>query len=159
MVGESLREAVGFFDQGVERSGWGAILDAASSSSRVDNSYEENKSFWSLGRGAKGSQKKSTLLRRTTQHFIKGFSLVGIASFFQTILGESTCCLISIRTLAYHYVWSRLLLIISASSVLGGFGLRGTLYRAVRPTRRNGDNQVSLSQLVIVMVCPPPQLT
>lgn len=91
MVGESLREAVGFFDQGVERSGWGAILDAATSSSKVQNSYEENKSFWNVGgRGTKGSQKKNTLLRRTTEHFIKGLSLVGIASFFQTILGEST---------------------------------------------------------------------
>lgn len=122
-MSESISEAVNFFGVSLEKTtGLKTIPTTASYTTYPTGFF----SYFSRPKthfvNVDGS---STLLTRTIQHFIKGFSFVGIISFFQTIF---------------------------ASSALGIFGLRGTLFRAVRPNRRNGDNQVSLSQLVIVAV-------
>lgn len=119
IMGETMQEAVQFFGTGIEK--------ATGIKTNPVTSYDSPPwySFFKVSNSSTTSN-QSTLLKRTIQHFIKGFSFVGIVSFFQTML--------------------------VSSSALGIFGLRGTIFRAVRPNRRNGDNQVSLSQLVIVAV-------
>ncbi|KAK4698693.1 hypothetical protein P7C70_g7578, partial [Phenoliferia sp. Uapishka_3] len=128
IVGESMREAVEFFGKTVDKSGWNLKAIADKEQADEDNSW--------LGRfgGSSGKKKrqaekeaalKPPIVRRLVEHFIKGFSLVGITAFFQTFV---------------------------ATALMGPFGLRGSLFRAVRPNRRNGDNQTNFSQIIIVLL-------
>ncbi|KAL8286760.1 hypothetical protein RQP46_004288 [Phenoliferia psychrophenolica] len=124
IVGEGLREAADFFGKTVDKTGWKAVA----APSDDDDDLDAGESSWfrrlsSSGKSRK-EKRKPPLVRRVLEHFIKGFSLVGIGAFFQTFL---------------------------ATALVGPFGLRHSLFRAVRPNRRNGDNETSFSQIVIVL--------
>jgi hypothetical protein len=89
IVGEGMREAVEFFGKTVDKSGWKAIAPAAD---EPEPDERENSWFRSMAQGRKRKEqakdRKPSRVRRIVEHFIKGFSLVGISAFFQTFVGE-----------------------------------------------------------------------
>ncbi|KAM0746780.1 hypothetical protein T439DRAFT_329477 [Meredithblackwellia eburnea MCA 4105] len=140
IVGEGMREAVDFFGKTVDKTGWKALTAEPTQEDDDDDSGDDGsgtlyrKYFVSERKRREEKAKlaeqrrrsrKAPFGRRVAEHFIKGFSLVGISAFFQTFI---------------------------ATALFGPFGLRGTLFRAVRPNRRNNENQgTSMSQIVIVL--------
>lgn len=99
IVGETVREAVNFFGKRVE--GW-------QGDGRLEYGADDSNPF--AGWFSTTPFSKPTFFSRAVAHMIKGFSFLGIISFFQTFFGESqSSALHQVRSLIrdrqYHHSW------------------------------------------------------
>jgi len=115
IVGEAVREAVGLFGLSNGESPW-------------TPSAEEDRRFYSTGRSPRKprKQKGSRRLQKWSEHFLKGFTFVGLLSFLQLLVG---------------------------TFVLSPFTpLRNMLLRAIRPSRRRDRARGADLSTVMILI-------
>jgi len=137
VAGEGVREAVSFVEHRLEQSRWVAGRDLALQRAAQDDSstyrFFNPSPSSRKGKGAVAPPAAPPFLLTALLHAVKGSALLGVVSTF----------------------WAY-----AATTFASPIGR--TLFRALRPTggrRRAAERGASMSQLVLLLVRPPPSLS
>lgn len=147
IIGETIRTAVDFFEGKVEAIA-PSTMDGITYTEPVEDEYEllAQEGDRLSGRRPKSSIKKLkprlSIWRRSLNHCIKGFSLVGFVPLAaRSILTHSS--LVSFLQFSFSTLF------------LGPFGFRSTIFRLLSPRRgrrdeRNGGGGVGIAEVILV---------